>query len=108
LIEVKRHRQLGGKAVLELILLDDNLKGVVFSRGAPASRRKGVFPAGMAAANLLGFTTQTAKRPEVATTASSLPPKLVGSDTVVTLDGRRLQSVPPELNLLSSLDALPL
>jgi hypothetical protein len=48
-----------------------------------ASRRKGVFPAGMAAANLLGFTTQTAKRPEVATTASSLPRKLVGSDTVI-------------------------
>jgi hypothetical protein len=59
------------------------------SRPSPAaiqkltSQRGHVFPAGIAAANLLGFTTQTAKLPEVATTASSLPRKLVGSDTVV-------------------------
>lgn len=48
-----------------------------------ASRRKRVFPSGIAAANLLGFTTQTARRGEVATTALSLPRKLIGSDTVI-------------------------
>ena len=48
-----------------------------------ASRRKSVFPSGIAAANLLGFTTQTAKKNEVATSALSLPRKLVGSDTVI-------------------------
>ncbi len=48
-----------------------------------ASRRQTVFPSGIAAANLLGFTTQTAKKNEVATSALSLPRKLVGSDTVI-------------------------
>jgi hypothetical protein len=48
-----------------------------------ASKRKAVFPAGVAAANLLGFTTQTAGRREVSTSALSLPRKLVGSETVV-------------------------
>lgn len=48
-----------------------------------ASRRKRVFPSGIAAANLLDFTTQTARRGEVATTALSLPRKLIGSDTVI-------------------------
>lgn len=48
-----------------------------------ASRRKGVFPSGMAAANFLGFTTQTARRSEISTSALSLPRKLVGSDTVI-------------------------
>ena len=48
-----------------------------------ASRRKTVFPAGIAAANLLSFTTQTARRSEVATSALSLPRKLFGSDTVI-------------------------
>jgi uncharacterized protein DUF6088 len=48
-----------------------------------ASRRKSVFPLGIAAANLLGFSTQTAKQNEVATSALSLPRKLVGSDTVI-------------------------
>jgi hypothetical protein len=48
-----------------------------------ASRRKTVFPAGIAAANLLGFTTQSAARSEVATSALSLPRKLVGAETVV-------------------------
>ncbi len=48
-----------------------------------ASRRKSVFPSGIAAANLLGFTTQTAKRSEVATSALSLPRKLVGIDTLI-------------------------
>jgi|SRR5882762_214474 len=48
-----------------------------------ASRRKHVFPSGIAAANLLGFTTQMAGRGEVATSALSLPRKLIGSETVV-------------------------
>jgi hypothetical protein len=48
-----------------------------------ASRHKTVFPSGIAAANLLGFTTQTAKQEEVATSAMSLPRKLVGNDTVI-------------------------
>lgn len=46
-----------------------------------ASGRKTVFPAGLAAANLLGFTTQTANRNEVATSALSLPRQLIGRDT---------------------------
>lgn len=48
-----------------------------------ASERKAFFPAGIAAANLLGFTTQTSGRGEVATTGFTLPRKLLGSDTVV-------------------------
>jgi Family of unknown function (DUF6088) len=48
-----------------------------------ATRRKSVFPSGIAAANLLGFTTQSAKQGELATSALSLPRKLVGGDTVV-------------------------
>lgn len=42
-----------------------------------------MFPAGVAAANLLGFTTQAAGRSEIATTAGSLPRKLTGRDTVI-------------------------
>jgi hypothetical protein len=49
-----------------------------------ASRRKSVFPSGIAAANLLGFTTQTARKGEVATSALSLPRKLVGETIVHT------------------------
>ena len=48
-----------------------------------AARRKAIFPAGIAAANLLGFTTQTGRRSEVATTALSLPRKLIGDNTLV-------------------------
>lgn len=48
-----------------------------------AERHKTVFPAGLAAANLLGFTTQAAQRSEIATSASSLPRKLVGPDTII-------------------------
>jgi len=47
------------------------------------SGRKTVFPSGIAAANLLGFTTQSARQGEVATSALSLPRKLVGGDTVI-------------------------
>ena len=48
-----------------------------------AARRKPVFPAGAAAANLLGFSTQAARRGEVATSALSLPRKLVGKETAI-------------------------
>ncbi len=48
-----------------------------------ASRHKAFFPAGIAAANLLGFTTQTSGRSEVATSGFTLPRKLLGRDTVV-------------------------
>jgi hypothetical protein len=48
-----------------------------------AAKRNAVFPSGVAAANLLGFTTQASGRSEVATSASSLPRKLVGSETVI-------------------------
>ena len=42
-----------------------------------------VFPSGIAAANLLGFTTQNAARREISTNALSLPRKLVGADTII-------------------------
>jgi len=38
-----------------------------------ASQNKTLFPSGIAAANLLGFTSQTAKQGELATSALSLP-----------------------------------
>jgi hypothetical protein len=50
---------------------------------ALASEKAPVFPAGLAAANLLGFTTQTPRSTEVATTATSLPRALVGEGTIV-------------------------
>jgi hypothetical protein len=48
-----------------------------------AARRKAIFPAGIAAANLLGFSTQSGGRGVVSTTATSLPRKLIGTETVV-------------------------
>jgi hypothetical protein len=48
-----------------------------------AERSKTVFPSGIAAASLLGFTTQTSRRSEVATSALSLPRKLVGADALI-------------------------
>ncbi|PCI11599.1 hypothetical protein COB72_00170 [bacterium] len=42
-----------------------------------------VFPAGITAANLLGFTSQNPARRELATTAQSLPRKLLGEDAVL-------------------------
>ena len=46
-------------------------------------RLKGVFPSGMAAANLLGFTTQNPARVELSTDGLSLPRQLVGKEAVV-------------------------
>ena len=48
-----------------------------------AGRGRFMFPAGLAAANLLGFTTQNPARVELATNASSLPRKLLGPDAVI-------------------------
>jgi hypothetical protein len=48
-----------------------------------ATRHRTVFPAGVAAANLLGFTTQSAGRSEVATSGFRLPRKLLGDETIV-------------------------
>lgn len=42
--------------------------------------RKTVFPAGINAANLLGFTTQNPTRNDVATSASSLPRTIIGKE----------------------------
>jgi len=50
-------------------------------RGLPG--RNKAFPAGTAAANLLGFTTQNPARVEVATDGLSLPRLIVGKDTVI-------------------------
>lgn len=44
-------------------------------------RRQAVFPAGLAAAHLLGFTTQQPARIEVATDGTSLPRQIIGQDT---------------------------
>jgi hypothetical protein len=48
-----------------------------------AARDQAVFPSGVAAAGLLGFTTQTPRLNELATSRLSLPRKLVGEETVV-------------------------
>ena len=57
------------------------------SRPNPTNVRKladkKLFPSGTTAANLLGFTTQVAKHNEMATTAASLPRKLVGENVKV-------------------------
>lgn len=49
-----------------------------------ASRRKAIFPSGISAASLLGFTTQTGRKTEVSTSSLSLPRKLVGETIVHT------------------------
>src|SRR4051794_40605748 len=51
-------------------------------RALPVQRKK-VFPAGIAAANLLGFTTQSPARLELATNGMSLPRLIVGRDAVI-------------------------
>lgn len=45
--------------------------------------QKAVFPAGLAAANLLGFTTQNPAQVELATDGLSLPRLIVGKETVI-------------------------
>jgi hypothetical protein len=48
-----------------------------------ATRHKRAYPAGVTAANLLGFTTQNPRSTEVATSSLSLPRKLIGRETIV-------------------------
>lgn len=48
-----------------------------------ATSRKSAFPSGITAASHLGFTTQSPRRAELATTALSLPRKLVGEDALI-------------------------
>jgi len=48
-----------------------------------AAEKTPVFPAGLAAAGVLGLTTQNSSRQEVSTSALSLPRKLLGEDTIV-------------------------
>jgi hypothetical protein len=48
-----------------------------------AAAKAPLFPAGLAAANLLGFTTQSGKNVELATTAVSVPRSLLAEGTVV-------------------------
>lgn len=48
-----------------------------------AAIRRTVFPSGIAAANLLGFTTQAAGRTELSTSGLSLPRKLIGPEAVI-------------------------
>ncbi len=45
--------------------------------------RNNAFPAGITAASHLGFTTQNPRRAELATTALSLPRKLIGQDALI-------------------------
>jgi len=63
-----------------------------------ATGQKGVFPAGVAAANLLGFTTQNPARIELATDRLSLPRLFLGKDALVHT--RR----PPAWRTLSEMD----
>lgn len=44
---------------------------------------KGIFPAGYAAANLLGFSTQHSAKLEIATNGLSLPRLIVGKETII-------------------------
>lgn len=50
-----------------------------------AASDRALFPSGISAAGLLGFTTQQPARGEVATTAPSLPRKLLGDETITHL-----------------------
>lgn len=67
--------------------------------GALPMEGKRIFPAGIGAANLLGLTTQSPARPEVATTSTSLPRLIIGTETIV--HGRR----PEAWGRLSETDA---
>jgi len=51
-------------------------------RALPILRNR-VYPAGLAAANMLGFTTQNPSRVELATDGQSLPRLIVGKETVI-------------------------
>lgn len=48
-----------------------------------AERRASIFPSGLSAAGRFGLTTQVGRKGEVATSASSLPRKLLGKQTII-------------------------
>jgi len=48
-----------------------------------AAKKQRLFPAGLSAANLLGFSTQTPRRIELSTPSASVQRRLLGSDTIV-------------------------
>ena len=48
-----------------------------------AEKTKTIYPSGTTAANILGFSTQTSRRSELATSSLSLPKKLIGAETRV-------------------------
>jgi hypothetical protein len=48
-----------------------------------ARKEHSLYPAGLSAANLLGFSTQNPRHNELATSESSIPRKLIGKDTIV-------------------------
>ena len=50
---------------------------------AISAQKKAMFPAGISAANLLGFTTQASARGEASTSYASLPRKLIGPELVI-------------------------
>ncbi len=62
-----------------------------FGRGKPnpaaiqrlSARLMDIFPSGIAAANLLGFTAQNARNSKIAAGAMRLPHKLIGQETVI-------------------------
>jgi hypothetical protein len=61
-------------------------------------RQKGVFPAGIAAANLLGFTTQNSARIELATDSMSLPRFFLGKDAIIHTRRPAAWRVLPEMD----------
>lgn len=50
---------------------------------ALAAKKQRLFPAGLSAANLLGFSTQTPRRIELSTPSPSVQRRLLGADTLV-------------------------
>jgi hypothetical protein len=60
----------------------ESLPNLAQVRSLPVGR-SGIFPSGLGAASVLGFTTQSPARVEVATNGMSLPRLIVGKDTVI-------------------------
>jgi hypothetical protein len=65
-----------------LTAFGDSLPNSAQIRALPI-RKKKAFPAGIGAANVLGFTTQNPARIELATNGSTLPRLIVGKNTMV-------------------------
>ncbi len=88
-----------------------------------AAKNAKMFPAGLSAANALGFTTQNPAKAEIATTARSVPRLLQSADTVVhtrrpvaweslsetdaaVLEFLRLRAEPSELSVVETIQRL--